>query len=109
MKGHKLLLGVLSLGLLLALASGLSAGAPGAAYGHGPRVNSEVDGYAGLAVGVPEEDVGALGNAGEVNVLYSSSGGLSTTDSQWFDQNTSGLPGSAEAQDFVGGALAAGD
>ena len=64
------------------------------------------DGYADLAVGVPYEGVGAVADAGGVNVLYGSSGGLSTTGSQWFDQSTSGLPGSAEAYDRFGGALA---
>jgi hypothetical protein len=37
------------------------------------------DGKKDLAVGVPGEDVGSVGNAGEVNVIYGSSAGLSTT------------------------------
>ena len=35
------------------------------------------DGYSDLAVGVPGEDVGAIGNAGEVNILYGSAAGIS--------------------------------
>jgi hypothetical protein len=64
------------------------------------------DGYADLAVGVPSEDVGGAADAGGVNVLHGSSGGLSTTGSQWFDQNTSGVVGSAEAGDEFGHVLA---
>ena len=37
------------------------------------------DGKADLAIGVPREDVGSVDNAGEVNVIYGSSAGLSTT------------------------------
>jgi FG-GAP repeat len=37
------------------------------------------DGKRDLAVGVPGKDVGSIGNAGEVNVIYGSSDGLSTS------------------------------
>jgi hypothetical protein len=37
------------------------------------------DGKADLAIGVPREDVGSVDKAGEVNVIYGSSAGLSTT------------------------------
>ncbi len=70
------------------------------------------DGHADLAVGVPGEDVGAIGNAGAVNVLYGSAAGLSTApgttaNSLW----TQGDLGSSldEASDEFGHALVAGD
>jgi hypothetical protein len=65
------------------------------------------DGFADLAVGVPREDVGGIANAGAVNVLYGSAGGLSGTGSQFFTQETPGVGGSAEGNDLFGAALAA--
>src|SRR5829696_3344538 len=67
------------------------------------------DGFADLAVGVPGADVGATTDAGAVNVLYGSAAGLSGAGSQLFTQDTPGVGSSAEASDFLGLALAAGD
>lgn len=63
------------------------------------------DGRDDLAVGVPDEDVGAAGNAGAVNVLYgSSSGGLTSTLNQFWHQDSPGIEGVAGAYDgFVRG------
>ena len=63
----------------------------------------------GLAVGVPREDIGAVGNAGGVNIIFSPPGGLSTTDSQWFDQDTGSIIGVAEAGNEFARALSVGD
>ena len=70
------------------------------------------DGFADLAIGVPGEDVGAVTNAGAVNVVYGSAAGLSTAPGTsangiW----TQGDLGSSqdEASDEFGHALAAGD
>jgi len=41
------------------------------------------DGFADLAVGVPDEDVGAVANAGAVNVIYGSAAGLAGAGGQW--------------------------
>jgi hypothetical protein len=67
------------------------------------------DGYADLAVGVPNEGVGDIPIAGAVNLLYGSADGLSGAASQFFTQNTSGLGSSAELSDAFGAALAGGD
>jgi hypothetical protein len=67
------------------------------------------DGYDDLAVGVPGEDVGALADAGGVNVLYGSAAGLTDAAAQYFDQDSAAVPGAAEASDRFGAALAAGD
>lgn len=64
------------------------------------------DRFVDLVVGVPGEGIGAEANAGGVNVLYGSSGGLTTTGSQWFDQNTPGMIDSAEEGDDFGRSLA---
>jgi hypothetical protein len=67
------------------------------------------DGASDLAVGVPSEDVGTLSDAGAVNVLYGSAGGLAGSGSQLFTQDSPGVPDTAEAGDRFGGALAAGN
>ena len=67
------------------------------------------DGYADLAVGAPEEDVGSAEDAGTVSVLYGSNGGLTDTDSQYWHENSSGIQDEAETDDAFGAALAAGD
>ena len=67
------------------------------------------DGYDDLAVGVPYEDVGAIANAGAVNVIYGSPNGLTPAGDQLWHQDSPGILGRAEANDRFGAALAAGD
>jgi hypothetical protein len=68
------------------------------------------DGADDLAVGVPfEEQSGTAVDAGAVNVLYGSPGGLTGAGSQVLTQDTPGVPGSAEQGDVFGFALATGD
>src|SRR5918995_1288864 len=92
-----------------------TAGVPGAAedfdfFGFALAAGDfDNDGFADLAVGAPFESVGAIEAAGAVNVLYGSAGGLSGAGSQLFSQDTAGVPGTAEAFDIFGFALAAGD
>jgi FG-GAP repeat len=63
------------------------------------------DGFTDLAVGVDLEDVGAAADAGAVNVLYGSAGGLTGSGSQVFTQ----VAGAVEGGDRFGLAVAAGD
>jgi FG-GAP repeat len=67
------------------------------------------DGFADLAVGVPGESIGSLGNAGAVNVLYGSAAGLTGSGSQTLTQNTATVGSGAERNDSFGFALTAGD
>jgi Raf kinase inhibitor-like YbhB/YbcL family protein len=67
------------------------------------------DGFMDLAVGIPDEGIGALDNAGAVSVLYGSALGLTGTNSQLWYQDTPGVPGSSEANDKFGWSLASGD
>ena len=62
---------------------------------------------ADLAIGVPGEDIGSVVNAGAVNVIYGSwSGyGLVSANSQWWDQSSTGIPGSPEYGDNFGAAM----
>lgn len=67
------------------------------------------DGYDDLAVGIDEEDIGSIANAGAVNVIYGSASGLSSVGNQFWHQDSPGIEGAAEAEDHFGFALAAGD
>jgi hypothetical protein len=83
---------------------------PGDGFGDALAVGDfDGDGFADLAVGVSLEDVGAVVDAGAVNVLYGSAGGLTGAGSQLFTQDSPGVISRAEPQDDFGDALGAGD
>lgn len=68
------------------------------------------DGFADLAIGVPDEDVGATVDAGTAHVLYGGASGLTTSGSQTFNSNFPvGMPDLPNAGDAFGQTLAAGD
>jgi F5/8 type C domain/FG-GAP repeat len=69
------------------------------------------DGFSDLAIGVPNEDLGTIGNAGAVDVIYGSSNGLSVTAKpiQIWSQNSPQIEGNAEPGDRFGQALTTGD
>jgi hypothetical protein len=67
------------------------------------------DGFDDVAIGVPDERLPGAPRAGAVHVLYGSSTGLETPGSQFFHENTPGIPEVAEAHDRFGLALAVGD
>jgi hypothetical protein len=67
------------------------------------------DGFADLAIGVPGEDIGAVSDAGAVQIIYGGSGGLSSAGDQVFHQDTDGMNDAAEPNDAFGNALASGD
>lgn len=60
------------------------------------------DGFADVAVGAPGEDADGEAAAGAVSLLRGSRAGLTGTGAQYFDQNTAGIPGTAEAGDGWG-------
>jgi hypothetical protein len=65
------------------------------------------DGRSDLGIGEPFEDVGAIGDAGAVNVLYGSSAGLTATGDQFWTQASTGVAGTAEPDDEFGWSMAA--
>jgi hypothetical protein len=77
----------------------------GAALGVGDFNN---DSFADLAIGVPPEGVGSAAQAGAVNVVYGSAGGLTATGNQQWRQD-SGIGGVAEVGDRFGFALTSSD
>ncbi|MGX1887097.1 esterase [Streptomyces sp. NPDC055287] len=67
------------------------------------------NGFDDVLIGAPGATVSGATGAGHVTVQYSSSSGLSTTKKSVLHQNTSGVPGGAEAGDGFGQAVASGD
>ncbi len=66
------------------------------------------DGYADLAVGIPNESIRGRAQVGAVQVLYGSATGLTALDQIWH-QGKPGVPGRNEAGDMFGSALVVGD
>lgn len=68
------------------------------------------DEYADVAVGVSDEQVGDRGAAGRLAVLYGGSQGLSANSRvKLFDQDSPGVNGAPEKEDYFAASLAAGD
>ncbi len=66
----------------------------------------DADGYADLVVGAPGEAVGSRKEAGRVTVVYGGKSGYRTSGNKLYDQNTKSVPGTAEAGDGFGAAVA---
>lgn len=66
------------------------------------------NGFDDLAMGVPREDLGAVQDAGVVQVIYGALGGLSDVNQLW-SQDSPGIADAAEEGDDFGWALAVGD
>lgn len=85
-----------------------TAGVPGASeawdqFGGAVSVaDTNADGYADVSVSAAMEDVGSQGDAGSVVMLYGSASGLTTTGSRALHQDTAGVPGTAEQDDYFG-------
>jgi hypothetical protein len=67
------------------------------------------DGYDDLAVGVPDEDLDTITDAGAVSVLYGTDRGLRTPGNQLWHQDSPNVLDTAESDDRFGYALVAGD
>ena len=66
------------------------------------------DGRDDLAIGVPQENVGSIENAGAVEVIYGSASGLSATSprsDQFWTQNSGDITDASETGDEFGTAL----
>ncbi|MEW1686874.1 FG-GAP repeat protein [Streptomyces sp. NPDC091265] len=85
------------------------AGTPGGTHANDRNTDFNGDGYEDVLVGAPAGAVGGKKGAGYVTVQYGSSTGIGTNRSAVLSQDTTGVPGTAEAGDGFGRALATGD
>ncbi|WP_431772118.1 FG-GAP repeat protein [Streptomyces cucumeris] len=67
--------------------------------------DTDADGYADVAVGVPGEEIGGRAATGSVVLLKGSAKGLTGTDAQIVHQDTAGVPGTGERKDHFGSAV----
>jgi hypothetical protein len=83
---------------------------PGDRFGSALAVGSfDADQFEDLAIGVPGEDTGGVGNAGVVHVLFGRAAGLTAADSQYWHPDLPGTGDGAQGNDQFGAALAAGN
>lgn len=94
-------------GLLLASTPASAEGANG--FGPNQDTDFNGDGFADLAVAAPGESIGDNIRTGAVTILYGSTAGLTGVGSQLFHQNTPGVPGGNEFEDFWGVSMETGD
>ncbi len=69
----------------------------------------DADGYADLAIAIPEENIKTRKDTGAVQVLYGSRAGLTAAGDQVWHQGSKGVPGSNGKEDRFGSSLAVGD
>lgn len=71
--------------------------------------NFNDDPYVDVAIGVSDQKVGEDGAAGRLAIFYASAEGLSHEDVEIIDQDTPGIAGGPEPEDYFASDLAAGD
>ncbi|MGY5002572.1 FG-GAP-like repeat-containing protein [Streptomyces griseus] len=76
---------------------------------HGPRADFNGDGYPDLAFAAPGATVKGFKGAGYVGVAYGSRNGIKDSAKRVFTQASAGVPGTPEAGDTFGGAVASAD
>ncbi|TPQ21746.1 VCBS repeat-containing protein [Streptomyces sporangiiformans] len=91
-------------GALLAVTAGTATAAPSGLVG-----DFNGDGYGDIAFAAPYAKVGDQGMAGYVAVVYGSATGLDPAKHTVIDQSSAGVPGTPEAEDTFGSALAIAD
>jgi hypothetical protein len=101
--------GTVRLGRCRARFTALPDLAPPLTSGGAARADYNGDGFSDLAMGVPDEDVGDVYDAGAVLVAYGSDVGLHTTGAQLLHLGTAGIPGPPRASHGFGRAVAGGD
>jgi hypothetical protein len=97
---------------LLRRGAGGIGGAVGAGDGFGAVLTAADFGRGGqadLAVGLPDDDLPGVINAGSVHVIYGSAAGLAAPGNHQITQSTGGVADTPETQDHFGSALAAAD
>ncbi|MET9533078.1 FG-GAP-like repeat-containing protein [Streptomyces sp. NPDC006649] len=79
------------------------------AAGTAKKADFNGDGFADTAFTAPSATVGGKKGAGYVGVMYGSKSGVNKASKQVIDQNSAGVPDSAESADAFGSAIASAD
>ncbi|MER6914824.1 FG-GAP-like repeat-containing protein [Streptomyces sp. NPDC000594] len=82
---------------------------PASAAGSGLHADFNGDGYVDIAVSASGATVAGKRGAGQIVVHYGSAQGINATKRALISQNSPGVPGSAETDDWFGGASGFGD
>lgn len=85
------------------------AGTPGGTHANDRNTDFNGDGVEDVLIGAPTGTIGGKKGAGYVTVQYGAPSGLLTHPAVVLSQNTTGVPGAAEAGDAFGRAVATGD
>lgn len=105
-----ILVGAAAWGALVPAAAGPAADFSGAGSADPvPAPDFNDDGYADLAVGLPAQDIDSKPDAGAVNVLYGSPGGIAAAGDQMLHMDVLMYEGAADGGGRFGAALAHGD
>jgi hypothetical protein len=91
--------------------SGIESGAEGGDHFGTTLATGDFDndGFADLAIGVPGEGFEGKDRVGAVNIIHGSPSGLTSSDDQFWTQDSPGILDTAESEDKLGRSLAAGD
>jgi hypothetical protein len=77
-------------------------------FGHATAAaDYDNDGFADLAIGAPFENIGTHADSGAIHLLPGSTSGLTSSGSQLYTQDNSGITSGTEKGDLFGDALAA--
>ncbi|MFF2504198.1 FG-GAP-like repeat-containing protein [Streptomyces sp. NPDC058067] len=92
-------------------ATGLTAASATAADAQPPtpRTDFNHDGYADLAVGMPNASLSGVAKAGYVNIVWGGKNGLGASGSTRVSQATAGVPGTPESGDRFGASVTTAD
>ncbi|MER5185041.1 FG-GAP and VCBS repeat-containing protein [Streptomyces sp. NPDC002896] len=96
-------------GGLVSLSAGTATAAAGASATQPHEADFNLDGYPDIAVSAPEASVGGHEGAGQITVFYGSASGISASKRTTITQNSTGVPGTAEAGDMFGMSTSPGD
>ena len=108
---RRLIRGIFILWLLVTVVGAPSAGAGDGLNPHtsGSHAVTPVVVYESLAVGVPKEDIRDIQDAGAVNIIPGSPGGLTGNHAQGWDRGAPGVEGSPQKDAYFGDAVVSGD